>query len=153
MVDVGRGVSLAAAVVLFDDHGRVLLVHQNYGLRRWSLPGGVLEPGEPPQITAKREVHEETGLTVSLRHLIGVYYLRRDEPGIGFSFLGDVLNDGQPTSRSEEIDEIRWSDPVALPVPAVESLSTVVQDAVEGRIGCYREIDAGPSWTGWNDNP
>ena len=26
--------------------GRVLLIHKNYGQRRWSLPGGVLEPGE-----------------------------------------------------------------------------------------------------------
>jgi 8-oxo-dGTP diphosphatase len=31
---------------------------------RWELPGGTVEPGEPPERTAVREVAEETSLTV-----------------------------------------------------------------------------------------
>lgn len=146
MAEVWRGVSLAAAVVLFDGKGRVLLVHQNYGRRRWSLPGGVLEPGESPHVAAVREVFEETRVTVELRYVIGLYFLRHDNPGIGFLFLGDIPDTQRPASRSDEIDEIGWFDPGSLPIPAVEGLSTVVQDAVDGQIGCFRGIDARPAW-------
>jgi 8-oxo-dGTP diphosphatase len=31
---------------------------------RWELPGGTVEPGEPPEQTAVREVAEETSLTI-----------------------------------------------------------------------------------------
>jgi ADP-ribose pyrophosphatase YjhB (NUDIX family) len=32
----------------------------------WDVPGGFLEPGEPPEDGARREVMEETGLDVAL---------------------------------------------------------------------------------------
>jgi 8-oxo-dGTP diphosphatase len=139
--------SLAVAVGLFDEAGQVLLVHQNYGRRRWSLPGGIIEPSESPHAAAVREVEEETGLRVELQHLVGVYYLRRDKPGIGFMFLGRALDDRTPAPQTNEIDELGWFDPASLPHPAVESLSFVVQDAAAGRCGSFKEIDASPSWT------
>jgi 8-oxo-dGTP pyrophosphatase MutT (NUDIX family) len=139
--------SLASAVVLFDEAGQVLLVHQNYGRRRWSLPGGIVERDESPHAAAVREVEEETGLSVELQHLIGVYYLRRGKPGIGFMFLGRALNDRTPAPQTTEIDELGWFDPVSLPRPAVESLSVVLQDAIAGRRGHFAELNASPSWT------
>ncbi|MEV4313195.1 NUDIX hydrolase [Actinocrispum sp. NPDC049592] len=33
---------------------------------RWELPGGTVEPGEPPADTAVREIAEETGLRVRI---------------------------------------------------------------------------------------
>jgi 8-oxo-dGTP diphosphatase len=33
---------------------------------RWELPGGTVEPGEPPEHTAVREIAEETGLVVKV---------------------------------------------------------------------------------------
>ena len=37
------------------------------------VPGGALELGETPEMAAKREVKEETGLDVEVGKLIGVY--------------------------------------------------------------------------------
>lgn len=47
--------------------GRVLFLRRAPGVflaGRWELPGGTVEPGEPSEETAVREVAEETGLTV-----------------------------------------------------------------------------------------
>jgi len=53
---------LSAGVVVVrraDDDWRVLLLRvYNY----WDCPKGVVEPGEDPLATARREVHEETGI-------------------------------------------------------------------------------------------
>ncbi|MEV6874452.1 NUDIX hydrolase [Amycolatopsis sp. NPDC051128] len=46
---------------------RVLFLRRAPGVflaGRWELPGGTVEPGEPFEATAVREVAEETGLTV-----------------------------------------------------------------------------------------
>jgi 8-oxo-dGTP pyrophosphatase MutT (NUDIX family) len=43
-----------AAAVIFGATGRVLLVKENYDRCRWSLPGGMIEPGETPEEAAVR---------------------------------------------------------------------------------------------------
>jgi len=63
----------AASVVITDDQGRVLLVHEDYEKRRWGLPGGRHEPGESIEETAIREAKEETNFDVELGELIGEY--------------------------------------------------------------------------------
>lgn len=61
-IEVHRG---SAAVVAFDEHGRVPLVRQfRIPLRRWTLelPTGGCEDDEQPGETAARELTEEVGL-------------------------------------------------------------------------------------------
>jgi 8-oxo-dGTP pyrophosphatase MutT (NUDIX family) len=56
---------IAAAGALFhDDQHRVLLVQPRHRPTRWQLPGGATEHDEDPYDTARREVDEETGLTL-----------------------------------------------------------------------------------------
>jgi len=48
-----------AAIVAIDDQNRVCLLHQfrhAAGGYVWELPAGKLEPGEPPELTAQREL-------------------------------------------------------------------------------------------------
>ncbi|MFE4664436.1 NUDIX domain-containing protein [Streptomyces sp. NPDC056716] len=47
--------------VVFDDEGRVLL-NRRSDTRRWSLIGGIPDPGEQPAACAVREVQEETAV-------------------------------------------------------------------------------------------
>lgn len=49
------------SVVVLDDDGRVLLGRRADN-QRWSVIGGIPEPGEQPAHTAVREVYEETGV-------------------------------------------------------------------------------------------
>ena len=50
-----------ASAIVFDDDGRVLLVHHNK-LGRWLYPGGHVDPNEDPVQAVLREVAEETGI-------------------------------------------------------------------------------------------
>ena len=71
MVDAGassRRLLLVAAAALIDASGRVLLTqrpqHKELG-GLWEFPGGKVEPGERPEQTLIRELHEEIGIDVS----------------------------------------------------------------------------------------
>ncbi|MGJ9403231.1 NUDIX hydrolase [Arthrobacter sp. KK5.5] len=57
--------------VVHREDGAVLLVRRaDNGL--WTLPAGILEPGEEPAPAAVREVQEETGVDVEVVRLAGV---------------------------------------------------------------------------------
>lgn len=52
---------------------RVVLVERRFAPPGWALPGGFVEFGETVEQAATREALEETGLTVRLDGLLGVY--------------------------------------------------------------------------------
>lgn len=53
--------------------GFLLRIQRRGDSHKWGFPGGAVEPGEAPEMTAVREAKEETGLDVSIGKLIGVY--------------------------------------------------------------------------------
>jgi 8-oxo-dGTP diphosphatase len=58
---------LVVAVALIDADGRVLIAERPEGKQLaglWEFPGGKIEPGERPEVTLIRELHEELGITV-----------------------------------------------------------------------------------------
>ena len=62
----------SAAVALHNDQGALLLCrHADKNV--WVTPGGLIEPGEHPADAAVRETWEETGLTVDITGILGVY--------------------------------------------------------------------------------
>ena len=62
----------AVGVIVFDESERVLLVRHIEG-NDWTTPGGMIEPYEFPSNAAVREMWEETGLYVTLTHVVGVF--------------------------------------------------------------------------------
>ncbi|MEU5591705.1 NUDIX domain-containing protein [Streptomyces sp. NPDC020298] len=60
--------------IVFDDEGRVLLGRRS-DTRRWSVIGGIPEPGEQPAVCAVREVHEETAVHCVVERVVLVQAL------------------------------------------------------------------------------
>jgi len=81
--------SYGAFSIIRDGDGRVLWVKRT-DHDVWNLPGGQPTPGEPPWDTAVRETQEETGLSVRLARLSGVY-LKPAEHSLIFSFLAEAV--------------------------------------------------------------
>ncbi|MHA6251881.1 NUDIX hydrolase [Oceanobacillus sp. CAU 1775] len=75
-----RPIILPGSVVIFtNDKNEILLQKKHNG--SWGLPGGLMDMGESFEDVAKREVFEETGLTVENLKLLNVfsgskYYLK-----------------------------------------------------------------------------
>ncbi|MBQ9250092.1 MAG: NUDIX hydrolase [Oscillospiraceae bacterium] len=68
-----RLILCGSSVVIRNEKGEFLLQQRVYPEGRWCFPGGLMELGESTEDTARREVFEETALTVGKLQLIGVY--------------------------------------------------------------------------------
>jgi 8-oxo-dGTP pyrophosphatase MutT (NUDIX family) len=64
---------VGCSAVLFDEKREKVLLTQRTDNGRWCLPGGAMEAGESAAEACEREVWEETGLTVRVKRLLGVY--------------------------------------------------------------------------------
>jgi 8-oxo-dGTP diphosphatase len=136
-------IALGAACAIFDDAGRVLLVHHTYGHLNWELPGGLGEAGETPDETAARELLEETGLLASLDRLTGVYLEPEHEFGPMLHFVFRCRwNDGlNPVPSSPEVSEARYWLVDDLPTPISDFTERRIRDAAldqpvrVGRVG------------------
>ena len=77
MVGTKPVIMVTAGVVIFNEAGELLLQHRSDG-SGWGLIGGFMELGESLEDAARREVLEETGLTVGRLELFGVF----EDPGL-----------------------------------------------------------------------
>jgi predicted NUDIX family NTP pyrophosphohydrolase len=99
----------SAGTLLYRDGAaglEVLLVHPsgNYNRRApWGIPKGLIDAGESPDVTARRETVEETGITagelVSLGHMTYTKSRKRIE-----CFAGRAPEAAVPRCASWEVD-------------------------------------------------
>jgi 8-oxo-dGTP diphosphatase len=126
-----------AAAAILDGDGCLLLVKENYDRRRYTLPGGAVEPGESPIDALLRETLEETGVAVGIDHLIGLYRLQN---GFVSTLFRCSIENGVPgVPASDEIAEVGWFAPDDIPEPRSNLLHHALDDVVAGRRGLVRD--------------
>jgi 8-oxo-dGTP pyrophosphatase MutT (NUDIX family) len=64
---------VGSVTIIIDDMGRLLLQQRKFPNGTWGITGGLMELGESTEDVARREIYEETGLSVDKLHLINVY--------------------------------------------------------------------------------
>lgn len=112
----------AAAVVPFldpptDPDPRVLLIRQFRHAANgwmWEVPAGTLEPGEPVEACAARELAEEAGCTArELRRLTAIHTTPGFTDEVIHLFLATGLVRGRTAHEADEFVEVherRWSE-------------------------------------------
>ena len=104
-----------------------MLLGRYPGLDTWTIPGGVIDPGEQPADAAVRECYEETGIIAVPEALTSVTV-----SGLVTHDSGDLTQHlditfrcratgGQPKPGDGEFQDVRWHRADALPaMPAYE---------------------------------
>ncbi|MGC3944518.1 MAG: NUDIX domain-containing protein [Chryseolinea sp.] len=117
---IGHDLLLLPTIVVIarDPHGHILLVHDR-DANQWTLPGGIIEPGEAPADAAVREVWEETSVLVRLTGLVGVvggqgcetHYGNGDKIAWVATIFTASVGACRPTSDGSETSEARFVAP------------------------------------------
>jgi ADP-ribose pyrophosphatase YjhB (NUDIX family) len=109
---------VGAAVVLWDERGRLLLVRRGpYATRSglWSIPAGFVDYGEDVRSGAARELLEETGLVATIGDPVWVATNTHDpaKVTVGIWFAGHRV-DGV-LAAGDDADGVGWFDLDDLP--------------------------------------
>jgi 8-oxo-dGTP diphosphatase len=105
------------AAVIINRAEEVLLVqraHQPYQ-GQWMLPAGFVEYGEFAEDTAVREALEETGLTVRLAGLFGVYFGTDDPRNVSHLVVYHAKISGGQLAAGDDAADARFFPLDALP--------------------------------------
>lgn len=115
-----NSIVVAVTAFILDEGGRLLMIRRTDN-DRYAIPGGAQDVGETVSQTVVREVREETGITVEVTGLIGVY----SDPAHVIAFAdGEIRQEfslcfrAQPIEgqarTSSESKEVLWVEPARL---------------------------------------
>ena len=134
-------VHLASSVAIIRSN-RILLI-QREDFRVWGLPGGDVDPGESLARAAVREAQEETGLTVALTRLVGMYSLVGNAHTTIAAVFAARPAGGVPAPDPREISDIGWFSPDALPADLMWWHRQRIADAFAGVTGAVWRQEGG----------
>ena len=129
-----------AVIVAVEKDGHLLLGHNvNFPEGRYSILAGFVEPGETLEETVKREIFEESGVTVkNIR-----YFGNQPWPfpnSMMFGFNAD-WESGEPKADGGELSDVRWFSPDDLPdLPPSISISRQLIDDWITKVSAGRNL-------------
>lgn len=114
---------VATSALVTRDSGEVLLVKSPR--RGWEFPGGQVEEGEDLITATVRETLEESGVTVRVGPLVGVYTNITPPSKVMFGFMATYIS-GELTT-SPESEHVEW-------VPRDAVLDRITHAAIKDRM-------------------
>lgn len=103
--------SIGVFAIIRNENGQMLLSHRK-DMDIWNLAGGGVEDGESPQTAIKREIKEETGLTVSIKRLVALNP-KPQKNELVLTFECEI--EGGKLTETDEADRHGWFPPDNLP--------------------------------------
>ena len=101
-----------AAALAIDDNGRICLLKQfrpTIGAWVWEIPAGKLEADELPELTVKRELQEEAGITARHWQTLGsVLTCPGFSNEVVYLYLATQLSEVASSPEDEEFIEVYW---------------------------------------------
>lgn len=108
---------IPACAVILEKEGKILLVKRKYlpAAGDFSLPSGFMEREESPEKTAVREVKEETGLDIRLKHLLNVYKAADDPRAkvVLIVYTGEII--GGELKAGDDASEVGFYPQSSIP--------------------------------------
>ena len=106
-----RNPAVGAAVVVFDDDNRILLIRRGPGMTRegyWAVPAGFVHYGEEIREAAARELEEETGLIADVGQVVWTQSNFHDPAKltVGIWFAGTVT--GGTLQAGDDADDAKF---------------------------------------------
>ena len=134
-----RVILCGASAVIRNARGELLLQERKEPGGRWCFPGGLMEPGESLEETARREVYEETALRLGSLRLIGVYSgadhlcraLNGDEWYVVNAAYACADYNGEACVNDGESLRLAWFQPEEIPEGLVSSHREILQDYLQ----------------------
>jgi 8-oxo-dGTP diphosphatase len=141
-------VTRAAAAVLCDHEGRVLLVRRASAEHRWGLPGGHIRPGDLPADAALRELRRETGIEARVIDLVGLYHLcghlRGDDEDLPdlltYAFRCELVTGEPVLNGTGRIDGLGWYDADCEPAMVTATAHAALTDCAKSVSGAVRRL-------------
>ncbi|MCL2217400.1 MAG: NUDIX domain-containing protein [Defluviitaleaceae bacterium] len=126
-------------IFIRNEKGQILMQQRKYPLGKWGLPGGLMELGESTEQTIKREVKEETGLSLGKLTLFGVYsgegYQCVAQNGDEFDVVTIVYitdeYEGEVAVMDDESLSFEWLDTNNLPDNIAGTHSQIIRDYIK----------------------
>lgn len=116
-------VNISAAAIITKDDKILLIKERTDGKVAYNFPSGKAHIDELIEQTAKREAMEETGYSIELTDLAGVYYYRtkgnsndrkKDRVTVRFNFWCKIIGSEQNQRPTKDTVSLVWVDTVEL---------------------------------------
>lgn len=135
---------LGASVAILKDNKILLTKRRDFEV--WCVPGGAVNEGEPIPQAAMREAKEETGLTIRLTHMVGLYATSTGKQTIHNSilFAAEPIAGTFNPQASEVIDIGYFTLKEALNLALFSDNAQRITDALNG-------VGGSAAW--WHDTP
>lgn len=105
-MSLDKKLSFGIFFVIKDYENKYLFVKHNYGMKKWSLPGGGWERGELTSDAGIRETLEESGFVTRPKKFIGIFSLKKSD-GVVILYEADTVS-GEIRIDGAEISEAKF---------------------------------------------